>query len=179
MLDVVKVGGARWQGTKTRLGDDSDAEEQEESKATGAAGGHPQAGLKAAGSEGSEDTHVSSHSTDKSAAARVDPQSLEHTAAAPGEGETVGPAQRRRQPGRAGGAAGLAMKRSLLRRLAVSVLKAAGGQLRVKKLEKRVLDAVGLPRGGHQRRQARRQLGLALQKKPRFSMLGDEAVLVP
>ena len=161
------MAGARWQGTKTLLGGDSDAEQGGEA-AGAAAGGQQAAGTEAAESEGSEDTHVSSHG-----AGEVDPHSS--GPAAP-EAETE-PARPREQPGEAGGSEGHAVRRSLLRKLAVSVLKAAGGKLRTKKLEKRVLDAAGLARGGGERREAREQLRLALQK-PRFSMVGDEAVLV-
>ena len=172
LLVAAQVAGARWQGTKTRLGEDSEAERQEE-EAAGAAAGGQQAGTDAAESEGSEDTHVSSHGAGEAAGQEPTPQSSE--LAAPEAGPQ--PARRQEQPGEAGGSGGLAPRRSLLRKLAVSVLRAAGGQLRVKKLEKRVLDAAGLARGGDQRREARRRLRLALQE-PRFSVLGDEAVLV-
>jgi hypothetical protein len=66
----------------------------------------------------------------------------------------------------------------LLRKLAGLMLRAAGGRLRRKKLEKRVLDAAGIPRGGAQRREARAALALAMQAKRNFGVEGHDIVLV-
>ena len=161
-----QVAGARWQGTRMRLeSDDEEPDQVPDPAAIAPQQRQQQSGDMAGDSEDrSEDTHVSSRG---------------------GEGmETSTPqaaSSRRAKKAKTGGGgveAGAAVGRKLLK-LACSVLRGAGGRLRLKKLEKRVLDAAGVVRGSAERKEARRALACAMHgRKPGVAVQGCDAVLV-
>ena len=169
-----QVAGARWAGTKTRLGDDDGEGEEAEEPGTAAAGQAAEAAAAGSDEDCSEDTHVSSGSADEQ---EPEVQQQQQKRPARVGGQATGGKRLRSGAAEEGGSSGVDAR--LLRRLALSVLKAAGGRLRVKKLEKRVLDAAGVPRGGARRREARQSLSSALHKEAaKFAVDAEHVALV-
>ena len=146
---MVQVAGARWQGTKKRLEESSDDEE--------AAVAEPQAqpAEQADSEDCSEDTHISSREQAQHPrepeAVEQQPQIQLHTQPAPAKA-----------PG---------MSQKALVKAVRRVLGAApGGQLRQKKLEKRVLDLLEVQRGSRERRQMRRALLAAIESSAKVKV---------
>ena len=152
---MVQVAGARWHGTKKRLDSSSDTEEGQVADAAAELAEQAQQ----EDSEGSEDTHVSSQAQPKLQSSdeqhlvqqhSVKQQFQQHEQNCQTEApicEHVADVSARE-----------------LVRSARRVLKAApGGKLRQKKLEKRVLDLLGVQRGSMARKHMRKALSAALE----------------
>lgn len=159
---MVQVAGARWQGTKKQL--DSSSDDDEGHVADAAAELAEQAQQE--DSEGSEDTHVSSqaqpklqrpdeqHSVQQQSIKQQSPQQKHNSTTEAPVGEHV---------------ADVSAKE--LVRSARRVLKAVpGGELRQKKLEKRVLDLLGLQRGSSARKRMRKALLAALEASAKLKV---------
>ena len=154
---MVQVAGARWQGTKKRLDDSSDNDEK--TVADAAAELAEQAQQE--DSEGSEDTHVSSQ-------AQPNLQSF-------GDQHSVKEqSQEQKQNSQIKGPVGEHVASDTARELVRSarrVLKAApGGELRRKKLEKRVLDLLGVQRGSSARKHMRKALFAAVKASTKLKV---------
>lgn len=146
----LQVAGARWAGTKKRIDESSD----DEAPALPAV----DAAQHADSEDCSEDTHVSSQE-----------ETHQHT-----EQEVV--EQQRQQskqpePAQHASASKEGVSTKALVRCTKRVLRAApGGQLRQKKLEKRVLDLLELQRGSSERKQTRKALLAALETSEKFNV---------
>lgn len=135
-----QVAGARWQGTKKRLEESSDEDAPEPAAV--------EAPQPADSEDCSEDTHVSSKGEELAHAEQEDvEQPAQHQVLLPEAAATKDSASAK-----------------ILMKYAKRVLEAApGGQLKQKKLEKRVLDLLEVQRGSSQRRQTRKALLAALK----------------
>lgn len=143
----MQVAGARWQGTKKQI------EESSEDEQAPAAEEEAQPAERADSEDCSEDTHISSREQTQQGgepeAVEQLPQSVKRLQAAP--------------------AAEQGLSAKALVRAARRVLGAApGGQLRQKKLEKRVLDLLEVQRGSSERKQMRRALLAAIESSAKL-----------
>jgi hypothetical protein len=147
----LQVAGARWAGTKKRIDESSD----DEAPALPAV----DAAQHADSEDCSEDTHVSSQE-----------ETHQHT-----EQEVVEQQSQQQskqpEPMQHASASKEGVSTKALVRCTKRVLRAApGGQLRQKKLEKRVLDLLELQRGSSERKQTRKALLAALETSRKFSV---------
>ena len=156
------MAGARWQGTKKRLDDSSDNEVGQVADAAAELAEQAQQ----EDSEGSEDTHVSSqaqpklqssgeqHSVQQHSVKQQSQQQKQNSWTEASDGEHVGNVTAKE-----------------LVRSARRVLRAAPrGELRQKKLEKRVLDLLGVQRGSSARKQMRKALLAAVEASAKLKV---------
>jgi len=142
------VAGARWQGSKKRIEESSDDEEQ-----AAAAEEQVQPAELPESEDCSEDTHVSSG------------QNQQHEEQEAGQRQSQTLLSQSAVTGKQNGSA-IALVKSARR-----VLKAVpGGQLRQKKLEKRVLDLLAVQRGSSARKEMRRALLAAIGGSTKVKM---------
>ena len=142
----MQVAGARWQGTKKRI-EDSEDEQAPASEEQVQPGEQPDS------EDCSEDTHISSQEQPQH---HAEPEAFEqHTES-----------MKRVQP-----AVEQVISTKALVKAVRRVLGAApGGQLRQKKLEKRVLDVLEVQRGSSERKQMRRALLAAIASSGKLKL---------
>ena len=157
----MQVAGARWHGTKKRLDDSSDNDEGQVADAAAELAEQAQQ----EDSEGSEDTHVSSQAQPKLQSSGDQPPVQQHS---------VRQQQQQKQNSQTEAPVGehvADLSAKALIRSARRVLKAApGGKLRQKKLEKRVLDLLGVQRGSSARKQMRKALLAAVEASAKLKV---------
>ena len=158
----MQVAGARWHGTKKRLDDSSDNDEGQVADAAGELAEQAQQ----EDSEGSEDTHVSSQAQPKLQSSGDQPPVQQHSVRQQ--------SQQQKQNSQTEAPVGehvADVSAKALMRSARRVLKAApGGELRQKKLEKRVLDLLGVQRGSSARKQMRKALLAAVEASAKLKV---------
>ncbi len=141
------MAGARWQGTKKQIEESSDDEQ------VPAAEEEAQPAERADSEDCSEDTHISSQ------------EQTQHQ----GEPESVEQQPQSVKRPQSAAASGEGVSAKALVKAARRVLKAApGGQLKQKKLEKRVLDLLEVQRGSGERKQLRRALLAAVESSAKL-----------
>ena len=159
---MVQVAGARWHGSKKRLDDSSDNDEGQVADAAGELAEQAQQ----EDSEGSEDTHVSSQAKPKLQSSGDQPPVQQHSVRQQSQQQK----QKSQTEGPVGEHVADVSAKALIRS-ARRVLKAApGGELRQKKLEKRVLDLLGVQRGSSARKQMRKALLAAVEASAKLKV---------
>ena len=141
------MAGARWQGTKKQI------EESSEDEQAPAAEEDAQPAERADSEDCSEDTHISSR------------EQAQHL----GEPDAVEQQFQSVETPQTASASKQVISAKALLKAARRVLGAApGGQLRQKKLEKRVLDLLDVQRGSSERKQMRRALLEAIESSAKL-----------